>query len=525
MALLPWLTVTMLLILIGSIIAYIIGRRNGRSAGIFAILIMFASLVTYILALNEYLINGGVYFEEFIWGPFRFGWLLDGLSVTVAGIVIILTMAATIYSLAYMKDEHGKGKYYALLLLYNAGIFGVVIATNLFQFYIFWELMLIPSYFLIAEWGTKPQSTNIALKYFIYTHVGAVLIIVGIAGMYALSAYNGVATLNLYDFSQAGLTPTIDLHWIWPGGIPSLFTQPFFEITKILVILFTIGFAVKMAIFPIHSWLPDAHAEAPTPISAILSGVMIATAAYAIVRILMGYLLPAFATFIPIIMIFGLITMFYGGVMALAQKDTKRLFAYSSISQMGYIFFGLGTAVLLGVTGATFHIFTHALGKGLLFMVAGVLIVKVGHERGRDINAMGGLAKKMPWTTTIALIAALSIAGTPPLAGFFSEFFIFAGAAFAYTIWLVIFAVAGSAVTAAYVLWFIKRVFFGPTPTEMEKIEESPWTMRLPMLLLAALIIVIGVLPFIVLNPIFIGLTQQIPFAFPLNPTGFPLTP
>jgi NADH-quinone oxidoreductase subunit M len=188
---------------------------------------------------------------------------------------------------------------------------------------------------------------------------------------------------------------------------------------------------------------------------------------------------------------------------------------------MGYIFFGLGTAVILGVTGATFHIFTHALGKGLLFMVAGVLIVKVGHEHGRDINAMGGLAKKMPWTATIALIAGLSIAGTPPLAGFFSEFFIFAGAAFAYTIWLVILAVAGSAVTAAYILWFVKRVFFGPTPTEMEIIEESPWTMRLPMLLLAALIIIIGVLPLIVLNPIFTALAQQ----FPWFPPGFPPVP
>ncbi len=520
MALLPWLTITMLLMIFGSLIAYLVGRRSGRYSGIFAVLIMLACLITYGLAWWEVVLNG-VYAEPFIWGPFLFGWVLDGLSVTVAGIVIILTLAATVYSIVYMQKEHGHGKYYALLLLYNAGIFGVVIATNLFQFYILWELMLIPSYFLIAEWGTKPQSTNIALKYFIYTHVGAVLIIVGIAGMYALSAYGGVATLNLYDFSGVGITPYIDLSWIWPGGIPSTFTAPFFEITKILVILLTIGFAVKMAVFPIHSWLPDAHAEAPTPISAILSGVMIATAAYAIVRILMGYMLPAFGAFVLIIMIFGIITMFYGGIMALAQKDTKRLFAYSSISQMGYIFFGLGTAVLLGVAGASFHIFTHALGKGLLFMVAGILIVQVGHQRGRDINAMRGLAKKMPWTATIALIAGLSIAGTPPLAGFFSEFFIFAGAAFAYTIWLVIFAVAASALTAAYILWFVKRVFFGETPADLENITDSPWSMRLPMILLTALIVIIGLWPMIVVNPIFVALTQQ----FPWFPPGLPLVP
>ena len=520
MALLPWLTITMLLMIFGSLIAFIIGRRNGRYAGIFAVLIMLASLVTFALAWWE-VYQFGVYFEWFYWGPFLFGWLLDGLSVTVAGIIIILTLAATVYSLVYMKKEHGHGKYYALLLLYNAGIFGVVIATNLFQFYILWELMLIPSYFLIAEWGTKPQSTNIALKYFIFTHIGAVLIIVGIAGMYALSAYNGIATLNLFDFSGVGTTPVIDLSWIWPGGFPNSLTAPFFDITRILVVLFTIGFAVKMAIFPIHTWLPDAHAEAPTPISAILSGVMIATAAYAIARILTGYMLPAFASFTMFIMAFGIITMFYGGFMALVQKDTKRLFAYSSISQMGYIFFGLGTAVLLGVAGASFHIFTHALGKGLLFMVAGVLIIQIGHQRGRDINALGGLGRKMPWTATIALIAGLSIAGTPPLAGFFSEFFIFAGAAFAYSIWLVIFAVAGSAVTSAYILWFIKRVFFGETPADLENVTDSPWSMRLPMLLLAALIIIIGIWPMLVVNPIFVALTQQ----FPWFPPGFPLVP
>jgi NADH-quinone oxidoreductase subunit M len=248
---------------------------------------------------------------------------------------------------------------------------------------------------------------------------------------------------------------------------------------------------------------------------------MIATAAYAIVRILMGYMLPAFGAFAMVVMIFGIITMFYGGAMALVQKDTKRLFAYSSISQMGYIFFGLGTAVLLGVTGASFHIFTHALGKGLLFMAAGVLIIQVGHQRGRDINAMGGLGRKMPWTATIVLIAGLSLAGTPPLAGFFSEFFIFAGAAFAYTIWLVIFSVAGSALTAAYVLWFVKRVFFGETPADMENITESPWYMRLPMILLAAYIIIIGIWPMLVVNPIFVAITQQ----FPWFPPGIPLVP
>jgi NADH-quinone oxidoreductase subunit M len=504
MAFFWYLTFTMLLMIIGAPIAWIIGRRNGQYAGYFALLIMLACVVTFGIAWWEVL-NVGFYVEGFFWGPFDFGWLLDGLSVTVAGIVLLLTTAATCYSIAYMQKEHGKGRYYALLLLYNAGILGVVLATNLFQFYILWELMLIPSYFLIAEWGTKPQSTNIALKYFIFTHIGAVLIIVGIAGTWALSNLGGNPTLNM----SLLIGPTIDLTWIWPLSTSAQLLA--FEIAKILVILFTIGFAVKMAIFPLHTWLPDAHAEAPTPISVILSGVMIETAAYAMARILMTFLLPAYGAFTLILMIFGLITMLYGGIMALAQKDTKRLFAYSSVSQMGYIFFGLGTAVLLGVIGATFHIFTHALGKGLLFMIAGVLILQIGHNRGRDINAMGGLAKKMPWTATIALIAGLSIAGTPPLAGFASEWIIFAGGALGYTVLLVMFAVASTAITAGYILWFVKRVFFGTTPADLENTTDSPWTMRIPMVILAALIIVLGIWPAIVINPLFTALTSLLP--------------
>ncbi|MFW9830722.1 MAG: NuoM family protein [Candidatus Thorarchaeota archaeon] len=509
MALFNYLTFTILLMLIGAPIAWLVGRRNGRFAGVFALLVMLASLVTFGLAWWEVIIYG-VYFEAFYWGPFLFGWLLDGLSITVAGIILILTTAATCYSLVYMNKEHGRGRYFALLLIYNAGILGVVLATNLFQFYILWELMLIPSYFLIAEWGTKPQSTNIALKYFIFTHVGAVLIIVGIAGMWAMSNLGGIDTLNMYAFT--GSTPVLDLSWIWTLATPTQLVA--FEITKLLVILFTIGFAVKMAIFPLHTWLPDAHAEAPTPISVILSGVMIETAAYAMVRILMTFMLPAYGSFTIVLMIFGLITMLYGGIMALVQKDTKRLFAYSSVSQMGYIFFGLGTAIFLGVIGATFHIFTHALGKGLLFMVAGVLIYQVGHQRGRDINSLGGLGRKMPYTAVIALIAGLSIAGTPPLAGFASEWIIFAGGALGYTVLLVMFVVASTALTAAYILWFVKRVFFGTTPPDLENVTDSPLLMRIPMLLLAALIIFIGIWPAIVLNPLF-GALNFLPFVPP----------
>jgi NADH-quinone oxidoreductase subunit M len=498
------LTFSILCMVVGAPVAWVIGRRNGYYAGIFAFLVMIASFVGFAVAWFDmaYLDPSLTHWEALPWfdpnivlnpstpRPWVFGLLLDNLSLPIAAIVLILTTAATCYSIGYMREEHGRGKYFALLLLYNAGILGVVLATNLLEFYLFWELMLIPSYFLIAQWGSKPKSVTIAFKYFIFTHVGAVCIILAIAGVWTLSAF---PTLNM---ASAISTEVINLTGAMAN--PALL-----NLVKLLVVLFLLGFSVKMAIVPIHTWLPDAHAEAPTPISVILSGVMIETAAYAIVRILMTFTFDAFLSFAPILSVFGVITMIYGGIMALAQKDTKRLFAYSSISQMGYIFFGLSTMIPAGVTGATFHIFTHALGKGLLFMTAGALIVQVGHDHGRDINAMGGLARTMPWTATVALIAALSIAGTPPLAGFASEWIIFAGGAITGNFFIVLFAVASTALTASYVLWFIRRVFFGPTPPEMEKINDTPWTMRGPMLALAVLAIVIGVWPALVVNPIY----------------------
>ncbi len=514
MALFNYLTFSLLSMIVGAPIAWIIGRRNGRFAGIFSLLVMLAGIAAFCLAWYEMFFVNAVplYNEILVWfdpllaitgtsQPFVFGFVLDYLSLPIAAIVLILTTAATCYSIGYMSHEEGKGKYYALLLLYNAGILGVVLATNLLQFYLFWELMLIPSYFLIAQWGTKPQSVTIAFKYFIFTHVGAVCIILGIAGIWMLQSAVGLTpSLNM----AASIGSVMDLSWAVLG-------HPLFDLVRILLILFLIGFSVKMAIFPLHTWLPDAHAEAPTPISAILSGVMIETAAYAIIRILVGFMFDAYQTFALSIMIFGIVTMFYGGAMAMAQKDTKRLFAYSSISQMGYIFFGLGSAIGYGIVGAGFHIFTHALGKGLLFMTAGVLILQVGHNRGRDLTAMGGLARKMPWTATIALIAALSIAGTPPLAGFASEWIIFAGGAFTGNFLMVIFAVLSTALTAGYVLWFIMRVFFGPTSSEMEKVEEAPWIVRIPMAILALITVIIGFWPAIVVNPLFAALASLFP--------------
>ncbi|MHA1409083.1 MAG: complex I subunit 4 family protein [Candidatus Odinarchaeia archaeon] len=489
-----WLLISLLILVIGSPIVYLVGRKYEVGSSWLAIIIAGIATVLFTVTAGWGALTGQAIYEEYQWGSglftMEFGLYADGLSTPVTAIVMIMATLATIYSVPYLKEETNKGAYFALMLLYIAGMAGVVLSTNLIQFFIFWELMLIPSWAMIVRWGTPGRASRAGLKYFLFTQFGSICILIGIAVTWVITAGAGTPTLNIYEIVIPGIS--------------------FFA--TLAVPMFLLGFCVKMAIFPIHTWLPDAHGEAPTPVSAILSGVMIETAAYAIIRIAIGLYGPVFTDLVlftiggwvinvsVLIMIFAVITMLYGGIMALAQTDTKRLFAFSSVSQMGYILFGIGAVTALGLTGASFHIVTHAFGKATLFMVAGVLMTQVGHTKGRDINQLGGLAQQMPITTILALIAGLSIAGTPPLAGFASEWLIFAGAAEGGHIILLIFAVASTAITAGYILWFIRRVFFGPKKESLKDVKEAPWSMLIPMALLVFGAVIIGIFPYIVLD-------------------------
>jgi len=313
--------------------------------------------------------------------------VVDTVSFPIALIVAVVSALSCFYSIKYMENKRGQTGYYASLLLFMAGMIGVILSANLIQFYLFWELMLIPSYFLIASWGVSKKRLTIGFKYFIFTHIGALFMLMGILSIYAFT--------GTFDLPQASAE-------IPPTSILTVFA------------LLLIGFSVKMAIFPVHTWLPDAHAEAPTPISAMLSGVMIKCGAYAFARILLSGFDQTMTETSNVLAILGVVTMIYGGLMALAQTDIKRLLAYSSISQMGYIFFGLGVYSTMGATGALFHVVNHAVCKSLLFMCAGAII----HQTGtRNIRRLGGLADKMPITCAASLIGALSLAGTPPLNG------------------------------------------------------------------------------------------------------------
>jgi NADH-quinone oxidoreductase subunit M len=449
------------------------------------------------------------YTESYSWIPLLKTYLnlfTDGITIPIAIIALILIFAAAIYSINYMAGKKDLPTFYALLMLLSIGLVGVFITSNLLLFYFCWELMLVPAYFIIGGWGYK-DSYRVAFKFFVFTHAGAVFVLLGIGSIYIFTGASDMFAAQSALMSAA------------PG------------IAQWILLALTAGFAVKMAVVPVHMWLPDAHSEAPSPMSALLSGVIISAGAYAILRLSLVMVFPAagmnsagtalnnFGTqFLHGLAVFGVITAFFGSFIALVETDIKRIIAYSSISHMGYILFGLslfafsdaGTgSTLLAVNHATvgtvMQIVNHGVSKGLFFLSAGAVMHQLG---ARDIREMGGLAGKLPFTTTVSSIAALSIAGAPPFACFISEFLIFVGAFSAikidsfYLIPMVLMLVA-TVLSLGYALRFISRVFLGPAKTGVTyegNVREVPLYMKIAMGILAAFVIILGIYPTFFIN-------------------------
>jgi len=446
-------------------IAAFLGRLvHPKSAGVFAATTLFFP-VLFSLLLFPAVGGGSVVEERFAWIPelgLTLTLRLDQLSYPFYLLITLVGFLATLYSIRYMEHEGALGTYYALAMAFVSGMIGVVLSTNLFLFYIFWELMLIPSYFLIAYWGSG-NARVIGFKYFGMTHVGAIALLAGIVWLNSLYGSVELDTLRL----------------ALAGGSPALLG---------LAVLIFVGAAVKMALFPLHTWLPDAHAEAPTPISVLLSGVMIKTGVYAYARIILGLMPAAFQPALPIVTPIALATVIWGGMMALVQRDIKRILAYSSISQIGYMVFGLSLQSVAGLVGGLLHVVTHGLAKSLLFMAAGSIIHMTGE---RDIERLGGLMRPMWFTASVFLIGGLSIAGTPPLAGFFSEWMIFAGGFQSNLGLYTMIALLGTALTLGYYLKAFMYVF--ARGEAQVTVREAPASMAAPMAVLAAAIILAGV--------------------------------
>jgi proton-translocating NADH-quinone oxidoreductase chain N len=395
---------------------------------------------------------------------------MDDASKIFSSVAILLGFLVAIYSLKYMEGEEGIGAYYLLLLLMVAGIVGVTLANDLFTLYCSWELMSVTAYALVAFRWWEWEPVEAGLKYLVMSTLGALV------ALYAVSLVYGITGTTNFDELRA-LLPKL-------GGREAL---------GFLVGLFIFGFGVTTAIVPFHTWLPDAHPAAPSPVSAMLSGIVIETGVYAIARTLL-YVLPPLAGIEYLLIYVGLLTCTVGNLSALRQGDVKRLLAYSSVANIGYIMVGLGegymgllrgipTLALAGLAGAILHVVIHALGKGLLFLCAGSAIRAL---KSRSIQDLEGCARRMPATGFSAAVGLLNLAGVPPLAGFWSKLLIAYGLAATMqnpfvALALVLF-IANAVLAAAYYLILLTRLFGGKATSA----REAPPHMWVPELVLAA---------------------------------------
>ena len=441
----------------------------GWIAGLGALLSLIAAF-----ALLPALQRGAVPSFGFEWIPsagismrLHLDWLTLPFLVTEAAV----TLLAVIYAWGYHHPDSRTPFFYALLMLFAVGMSGTTLADSMFLFYVFWELMLVASCALIVVWGEGERRCAVAFKYFVFTHLGSLMVLVGLIMLYNATGNDSFSAL------RAGVTLA-----------PAMMTS--------ITALFVIGFCVKMAIFPLHLWLPDAHTVAPMSVTIMLAAAMLSMGTYGILRFPMSIFSPTqMAPFAVPMMVAGIVSELYGALMALAEQDVKRIIAYSSVSQMGYILFGLGTLTYQGVAGATLHVIYHAIVKALLFMCTGLVIRVTGRRR---ISELGGLAKAMPVTAICTAVGALAIAGTPPFCIFDSEWMIFAGGFKTEHPWLAILSLFGSLLTVAYALWFAGRVFLGPvkSPVAGKQVERSlPWQMVVPTVFLSVLALVEGIFP------------------------------
>ena len=457
--------------LIGVLILLLWQKATKNQAAIIGIISESFALVIPFLLLPVLREEGEVIFS-LRWIPnmdISFSLVLNWLSLIFLLTEILVTLAAMIYSLGEKTGEKKSNYYYALLLLFSLGMSGTTLANDVFLFYVFWELMLIASVLLILLWGYGEIRFKVALKYFIITHLGSLMVLVCLITLYINFGTANLAQLTLDANSLA-------------------------QSTKIfLTAFFIIGFSVKMAIFPLHIWLPDAHTVAPMPVTIILAAAMLSMGTYGVLRF--PFTLFSIETLQPFaiwMMIGGLVSEVYGALMALAERDVKRIIAYSSVSQMGYILFGLGTLTARGMQGAIMHVVYHAIVKALLFMVVGIVL---SITQDRDIRKISGLGRKYPVVSACAAIGILGISGMPPLGIFNSEWMIFAGGFESdVSIALTVMTLLGSLFTVFYALRFFGSIFFG----EMEPIShfvKPSIALVIPTVAVTAFLIIEGLLP------------------------------
>ncbi len=434
-----------------------------------------------------------MFIEDFVWiKAFNIHYLVgvDGMSMTMVILTTFVSFVGVIASWSISKLHKG---YFILYILLYMGMMGVFISMDFFLFYIFWEVMLLPMYFLIGIWG-GPRKEYAAIKFFLYTLFGSVFMLLVMIAFYFFSDIDPdpnkvIHTFNFIELGKQGV-----LGGPFANGFAGISAE---SIRIIAWLALFLGFAIKIPAFPFHTWLPDAHVEAPTAISVILAGVLLKMGTYGILRINFPILPMETANLAPFFLAgIGVVNIVYGALAAMAQSDLKKLIAYSSVSHMGFVMLGMGAVNTAGLNGAVLQMFNHGTITSMLFLLVGVVYDRAHH---RNIDGFGGLASIVPKYTAWTAFAFFAGLGLPGLSGFISEALCFLGGFQQYKV-LTIIATSGVILTAAYLLWAMQRIFLGPVNPKYADLQEINTREMLALLPMAAFVLAFGIYPIPILN-------------------------
>ena len=493
------LTATVFLPAVGALILLLLvkGNKNVRN---FAVFIALADLVLSLIVFSFFDRSEGAdrfqFVDKITWIPdvglnAHFFLAVDGLSAPLVALTGLLGMCAI---LASWHVGLRVKEYFVWLLVLQTAVMGVFTSMDLLLFFLFWELELVPMFMLISVWGSGRKEYS-AMKFLIFTIFGSGFMLVGIVAVYLTP---GVGTFDMVELStkttmltSAGLLiPMSGLFW-----------------------LFFAGFAIKLPTWPVHTWLPDAHTDAPTAASVMLAGVLLKMGGYGLLRINVGMFPSQADEFAWVLVVLGVVSVLYGAVITMRQTDLKRLIAYSSVSHMGLVLVGIGsvgisegTLSVTGLNGAAMQLFTHGTVTGLLFLSVG-LVYERTHTR--HIPDLGGLAGRMPVVAVAMLIAGLASLGLPGLSGFVSELLVFLGAYQAYD-WPTVLAVLGIVLAAGYILWMMQRTFFGVRRDSFNDLPDASLVEALPLGLMLITIIGVGVYPSVLTDVFESGLNPMV---------------